>query len=106
VVPAALAAAGVAFSRRASGTMRHGNSRVIKAGGKWTFVWQQAGNNGDGIVGIDDGACWWRKNDSSRVMKLRRTASRPVAYSDTHTGGAFVDELEGRSVHRRSAVCT
>src|SRR5262245_16258859 len=28
---------------------------VITAGSKWAFVWQQAGNNGDGIVGVDDG---------------------------------------------------
>jgi hypothetical protein len=28
---------------------------VIAAGQQWTFIWQAAGNNGDGIVGTSDG---------------------------------------------------
>jgi hypothetical protein len=28
---------------------------VIAAGQRWKFIWQEAGNNGDGIVGSDDG---------------------------------------------------
>src|SRR5712692_7126154 len=43
---------------------------VIGAGWKWTFVWQQAGNNGDGIVGTDDGGLLLAQNDSSKVVKL------------------------------------
>src|SRR5215467_1755983 len=43
---------------------------VIKAGQKWTFVWQQAGNNGDGIVGTDDGSLLLAQNDSSAILKL------------------------------------
>src|SRR5207249_4412182 len=43
---------------------------VIAAGQKWTFVWQQAGNNGDGIVGTDDGGLLLAQNDSSNVVKL------------------------------------
>src|SRR5437016_6005747 len=27
---------------------------IIAAGQRWTFLWQEAGNNGDGIVGTDD----------------------------------------------------
>ncbi len=68
---------------------------VIKAGGKWTFVWQQAGNNGDGIVGTDDGGLLVAQNDSSRVMKLETNGKPSVAYSDTHTGGALSMSSKG-----------
>jgi gluconolactonase len=62
---------------------------VIGAGRKWTFVWQQAGNNGDGIVGTDDGGVLVAQNDSSKVVKLAKNGAPSVAYSDTHTGGAL-----------------
>src|SRR5712692_9327121 len=62
---------------------------VIIAGPKWTFVWQQAGNNGDGIVGTDDGGVLLAQNDSSKVVKLDKNGKPSVAYSDTHTGGAL-----------------
>ena len=62
---------------------------VIAAGRKWTFVWQQAGNNGDGIVGTDDGGVLLAQNDSSRVVNLDKNGNPSVAYSDTHTGGAL-----------------
>src|SRR6185295_3477696 len=62
---------------------------VIAAGGKWTFVWQQAGNNGDGIVGTDDGGLLLAQNDSSNVLKLDRDGKPSVAFSGTHTGGAL-----------------
>jgi len=68
---------------------------VIKAGGKWTFVWQQAGNNGDGIVGTDDGGLLVAQNDSSRVVKLETSGKPSVAYSDTHTGGALSMSSKG-----------
>jgi sugar lactone lactonase YvrE len=62
---------------------------VIAAGQKWTFVWQEAGNNGDGIVGTDDGGLLLAQNDNSKVVKLDRNGKPSVAYSDTHTGGAL-----------------
>ena len=62
---------------------------VIKAGEKWTFVWQQVGNNGDGIVGTDDGGLLLAQNDSSTVVKLTADGKPSVAYVDTHTGGAL-----------------
>jgi gluconolactonase len=62
---------------------------VIAAGRKWTFVWQQAGNNGDGIVGTDDGGLLLAQNDSSNVVKLDRDGKPSVAYAGTHTGGAL-----------------
>ena len=62
---------------------------VIAAGRKWTFVWQQAGNNGDGMVGTDDGGLLLAQNDLSNVVKLDRDGKPSVAYSGTHTGGAL-----------------
>jgi hypothetical protein len=35
---------------------------VVAAGARWTFLWQQEGNNGDGIVGTDDGALLLAQN--------------------------------------------
>src|SRR5205807_6257895 len=80
---------------------------VIAAGRKWTFVWQQAGNNGDGIVGTDDGGLLLAQNDSSRVVKLDKDGKPSVAYSDTHTGGALSFSSKGamfvveRGLHQR-----
>jgi sugar lactone lactonase YvrE len=68
---------------------------VINAGRRWTFVWQQAGNNGDGIVGTDDGGVLLAQNDSSTVVKLDRNGKPSVAYSDTHTGGALSMNSKG-----------
>jgi gluconolactonase len=62
---------------------------VIAAARKWTFVWQQAGNNGDGIVGTDDGGLLLAQNDLSNVVKLDKDGKPSVAYSVTHTGGAL-----------------
>src|SRR6185503_5697024 len=43
---------------------------VIVAGQQWKFLWQEVGNNGDGIVGTDDGALLLAQNDNSKVLKL------------------------------------
>src|SRR2546423_7299151 len=80
---------------------------VVKGGEKWKFVWQQAGNNGDGIVGLNDGSLLIAQNDSSDVLKLTHDGKTTVAYQNTRTGGAvsinakgatFVDE---RGLHQR-----
>src|SRR3954470_18912930 len=53
---------------------------VVKAGSKWTYIWQQAGNNGDGIVGLTDGSVLLAQNDSSAVLKLTPDGKTSVAY--------------------------
>jgi gluconolactonase len=68
---------------------------VIAAGRKWAFVWQQAGNNGDGIVGTDDGGVLVAQNDSGQVVELDRNGKPSVAYSNTHTGGALSMSPQG-----------
>ena len=62
---------------------------VIAAGQQWKFLWQEVGNNGDGIVGTDDGGLLVAQNDNSKVVKLDKDGKPSVAYSDTHTGGAL-----------------
>src|SRR5688572_35934 len=62
---------------------------VIDAGQRWTFVWQEQGNNGDGIVGTDDGALLIAQNDKSAVLKLDPDGRTSTVYSDTHTGGSL-----------------
>ena len=80
---------------------------VIAAGQKWKFMWQQAGNNGDGIVGLNDGGLLLAQNDSSAVVKLDKNGKTSVAYSDTHTGGALSMSPKGdlfiveRGLHAR-----
>jgi len=81
---------------------------VIAAGAKWTFVWQQAGNNGDGIVGTNDGGLLLAQNDSSVVLKLDAKGKPSAAYRDTHTGGALSASAKGnrmfvveRGLHQR-----
>lgn len=68
---------------------------VIAAGQRWRFLWQEAGNNGDGIVGTDDGGLLIAQNDNSRVVKLERDGKVSVVYSDTHTGGSLSINSKG-----------
>ena len=70
---------------------------VIAAGQKWKFLWQEAGNNGDGIVGTDDGGLLLAQNDNSKVRQTRQDGRPTVAYSDTHTGGAL-------SINKKGAI--
>ena len=68
---------------------------VIAAGQQWKFLWQEAGNNGDGILGTDDGGLLLAQNDNSKVVKLDHDGKASVAYSDTHTGGALSMNTKG-----------
>ncbi len=68
---------------------------VISAGQRWKFVWQEAGNNGDGIVGTSDGGLLLAQNDNSKVVKLDTNGKASVVYSDTHTGGALSMSSKG-----------
>jgi gluconolactonase len=68
---------------------------VIAAGQRWTFLWQEAGNNGDGIVGTEDGGLLIAQNDNSQVVKLDRRGQASVVYSNTHTGGSLSFNSKG-----------
>jgi len=68
---------------------------VIAAGQKWKFLWQEAGNNGDGIVGTKDGGLLLAQNDNSDVVKLDKNGKPSVVYTNTHTGGALSINSKG-----------
>jgi gluconolactonase len=68
---------------------------VIAADQRWTFLWQEAGNNGDGIVGTDDGALLIAQNDNSQVVRLEPDGRASVVYRDTHTGGSLSINTRG-----------
>lgn len=68
---------------------------VIAAGQQWKFLWQEAGNNGDGIVGTRDGGLLLAQNDKSQVVKLDKDGKPSIAYTDTHTGGAVSINTKG-----------
>jgi gluconolactonase len=70
-------------------------ARVIAEGERWKYLWQQAGNNGDGIVGTDDGGLLIAQNDNSRVVKLDQRGRPSVVYSDTRTGGSLSISSKG-----------
>jgi gluconolactonase len=62
---------------------------VIAAGEQWKFLWQDAGNNGDGIVGTKDGGLLIAQQDKSDVVKLDKSGNPSVVYTGTNTGGAL-----------------
>ena len=68
---------------------------VIDAGKRWKFLWQEAGNNGDGIVGTNDGGLLIAQNDNSRVVKLDSNGKPSVVYTDTRTGGSLSINSKG-----------
>jgi gluconolactonase len=70
-------------------------SGVIAAGQQWKFVWQELGNNGDGIIGSPDGGLLIAQNDNSKVIKLDKDGNASVIYTDTNTGGALSMSTNG-----------
>jgi gluconolactonase len=68
---------------------------VVAAGQHWKFLWQEAGNNGDGIVGTFDGGLLIAQNDNSEVVKLDRNGKASVVFRDTHTGGSLSMNSKG-----------
>jgi gluconolactonase len=80
---------------------------VIAAGQQWKFVWQEAGNNGDGIIGLPDGSVLAAQNDNSAVLRLWPDGHTSVQYPNTRTGGALSISAKGntyvveRGLHQR-----
>jgi gluconolactonase len=68
---------------------------VIAANAQWNFLWQQLGNNGDGIVPTGDGGLMLAQNDSSTVVKLDKDGRASIVYKDTNTGGALSVSTKG-----------
>ena len=68
---------------------------VIAAGAQWKFLWQDAGNNGDGIVGTKDGGLLIAQNDKADVVKLDKDGKPSALFTDTHTGGSVSMNAKG-----------
>ncbi|HEV2702948.1 MAG TPA: SMP-30/gluconolactonase/LRE family protein [Steroidobacteraceae bacterium] len=60
---------------------------VIAVGEQWHSVWQETGNNADGIVGTPKGVLI-AQQDSSDVVLVTAAGKAKVVYQDTNTGGA------------------
>jgi gluconolactonase len=69
---------------------------VIAANQRWRVIWEDAGNNADGILGLDDGSLLIAQNDRSQVVRLDREARASVVYTNTYTGGALAANARGQ----------
>ena len=69
---------------------------VIAADAQWRSVWQESGNNADGIVGTADGVLV-AQQDSSDVVLVNSAGHATVAYQDTNTGGAVSINKQGHT---------
>jgi gluconolactonase len=69
---------------------------VIAAGQHWKVLWQDKGNNADGIVAFDDGSVWLAQNDKSDVIRVDKSRNASVIYTDTYTGGSIAANSKGQ----------
>ena len=69
---------------------------VIAAGQRWKILWEDTGNNADGIVAMDDGSLLLAQNDKSDVIRIDKDGKASVAYTDTYTGGALAASSKGQ----------
>jgi gluconolactonase len=69
---------------------------VIAAGQRWKLIWEDAGNNADGIVGLDDGSVLFAQNDKSDVVRIDKDDKASIVYTDTFTGGSIAANSRGQ----------
>ena len=69
---------------------------VIAAGQRWKVLYEDTGNNGDGIVGLDDGSLLIAQNSKSDVVKIDKDGKSSVVYTDTFTGGSLAATSKGQ----------
>ncbi len=68
---------------------------VVAAGAQWKTIWEEPGNNADGLAATKDGGILIAQNDKSDVVKLDRNGKASVVYRDTNTGGALSYNAKG-----------
>src|SRR6185295_12310715 len=69
---------------------------VVAAGAQWKLLWEEPGNNADGLAATKDGGILIAQNDKSDVIKLDRNGKSSVVYKDTNTGGALTYNAKGQ----------
>jgi sugar lactone lactonase YvrE len=69
---------------------------VIAAGQHWKVIWEDKGNNADGIVAFDDGSVWLAQNDNSDIIRVDKDGKSSVLYTDTYTGGSIAANSKGQ----------
>ena len=69
---------------------------VVAAGGKWTKVWQEAGNSADGMIPDKDGSVLVAQEDYDTVLKIDANGEASVAVADAKGVGALSMDRQGR----------
>jgi gluconolactonase len=69
---------------------------VVAAGGKWTKVWQEAGNSADGIIPDKDGSVLVAQEDYDTVLKIDANGEASVAVAGAKGVGAVSMDRQGR----------
>src|SRR5258706_10669734 len=69
---------------------------VIAAGQHWKVIWEDKGNNADGIVAFDDGSVWLAQPDKSDIVRVDKDGKASVIYTDTYTAGSIAANSKGQ----------
>jgi gluconolactonase len=69
---------------------------VIAAGQRWKVIYEDTGNNGDGILPLDDGSLLIPQQSKSDVVRIDKDGKSSVVYTDTFTGGALTANSKGQ----------
>jgi gluconolactonase len=69
---------------------------VVAAGGKWTKVWQAAGNSADGIIPDKDGSILVAQEDFDTVLKIDENGNASVYVANAKGVGSLSMDRQGR----------
>ena len=69
---------------------------VVAAGGKWTKIWQAAGNSADGILPDKDGSVLVAQEDYDTVLKIDENGNSSVAVANAKGIGSLSMDRQGR----------
>jgi gluconolactonase len=70
-------------------------SGVVAAGGKWTKIWQQAGNSADGIIPVKNGVLV-AQEDYDTVLKIDKDGKTSVQVANAKGIGSISMDQKGR----------
>jgi len=69
---------------------------VVAAGGKWTKIWQAAGNSADGILPEKDGSVLVAQEDYDTVLKIDENGKASAAVANAKGIGSLSMDRQGR----------